>query len=331
MHAGTAGLGSWLVKVLEGKASEGLASADELRVLYASLGLSAASLSTACDEIRLCWDPAGSRLYVLDSFLASEDHSDVVCVVVVDVEDPGLYPFPMAIVGTSCRQLALAAATGFLDFNDIEHLKDKGHVSQYESAGTSHMNDAVLRVAILLDYVAYVPECLIGIVLGDCRLLHVLPEVQEGILQEIEFLEQIPFSVWSFLAAHDQSIVLRHTVIQGATASLGHMELNIFSVLVSMPWALANGPTEEAISWLKSLESPPSSPLARKAWLLLKAGYGEDRITEAISVMKECSFSAYFSEKMHGSTATVSKFHPEYGSEQLCNRAFVHTFMPKTP
>ena len=113
-------------------------------------------------------------------------------------------------------------------------------------------------------------------------------------------------------------------MLQGAMVTLGHMEVNIFTTLVAMPWSLANGSVEESISWLKSLDTPPPPGVARQAFLLLRAGFGENAIKEAITMLKECSFSAYFSEKMHASTANVAKYHPEYGPEQLCNRAFVH-------
>ena len=119
-------------------------------------------------------------------------------------------------------------------------------------------------------------------------------------------------------------IELRHKVVHGSLASLGHMEVNIFSVLVGTPWNLANGDIQETMAWLRSLDSPPAGVLARKAWSLLQAGIGERIILEGLTLLKECSFSPYFSEKMHGSTASVSKLHPEYGAETLCNRAFVH-------
>ena len=325
MHAATAGLGSWLQKTLEGRASPNLPAADELRSLYAALGLSASSLDSVCDEIRLTWSPSEQRLYVLDTFLGSEGCISKLSVLLLSMWKVQAFTLSRWLtVGTSCRQLALAAVSGFLDF--MGHLRTCEYVTQYESSGTLHLNHAVLRVAIVLGVIAYVPECLIGIVLGDCRLLHVYPEVQEGILQEIDYLERIPFQVWARLAGlcNDSGIGLRHAVVQGALTALGHMEVNIFSVLVALPWSLANGPVEEAMSWLKTLDSPPAAGVARQAFLLLRAGFGENAIAEAITMLKECSFAAYFSEKMHASTANVAKYHPEYGPEQLCNRAFVH-------
>ena len=183
------------------------------------------------------------------------------------------------------------------------------------------------EVALPLGLIAYVPECLIGIVLRDCRLLQVLPEVQEGILQEIEFLERIPLTVWTRLGVlcHDTAIALRHSVLQGAMGySWAHGGQHFYNIGGNAVGPLANGSVEESISWLKSLDTPPPPGVARQAFLLLRAGFGENAVKEAITMLKECSFSAYFSEKMHASTANVAKYHPEYAPEQLCNRAFVH-------
>ena len=183
MHAATAGLGSWLQKALEGRASSNLPSGEELRSLYAALGLSSSMLESVCEEMRLSWSPEDQRLYVLDGFLASDGCVSKLSVILLSIWKVQAFTLSRWLtVGTSCRQLALAAVTGFLDF--IAHLRTCEYVSQFESSGTLHLTHAVLRVALPLGLIAYVPECLIGIVLGDCRLLQVLPEVQEGILQE---------------------------------------------------------------------------------------------------------------------------------------------------
>ena len=186
MHAAASGLGSWLCKVVEGKDTAELPSSEELRSLYASLGLSASLLDTACEEMRLTWHQDGSRLLVLNSFLVSDGSIGRLSVLLLSVWKMQVFTFSRCLtVGTSCRQLALASVTGFLDF--MAHLRHREYVTQYESAGALHMNSGVLRVAVMLGYIAYAAESLIGLVLGDGRLLRVLPEVQESIMQELEF------------------------------------------------------------------------------------------------------------------------------------------------
>ena len=71
----------------------------------------------------------------------------------------------------------------------------------------------------------------------------------------------------------------------------------------------------------------PDEELTGKVWDLLRLGYNRQMIIDALTLMKESHWSTVLAEQMHGSLATMLKYHPEHFEGTLAARSTLHSMM----
>ena len=91
----------------------------------------------------------------------------------------------------------------------------------------------------------------------------------------------------------------------------------MLAVATSLPWSLCAGDIAQNLQDLLSQQECPSEPVSEKLYLLGQAGYNRHRLTEAVRLLGECSWTSAFTEKQHASTSRVRRHHPELGDNLM--------------
>eukprot|EP00971_Amphidinium_carterae_P342188 6481406-Amphidinium_carterae.4 len=151
------------------------------------------------------------------------------------------------------------------------------------------------------------------------------PEMREGVLEEVAYLEMLPDFACSALASLVPMSVdqLRHIILKGCYASFAYLESHVFSIVLRAPWKLWQAAVLRALA---EASACPEDPVSRKLWLWLQAGLFEEKVVQAVELLSQSSFSSFIAEKQHASAATLKRFHSEMGPATLSQRAFLHGF-----
>ena len=322
-------LGTWLVEKLQPWPEPLLPDAQEMLLLWTSLGVDSecAKILANC---RLLWQE--DRLLISQEALSQADWLEQVSVALL-----GVWRFQRftesrwCTVGSSCRALTSALLLGYM--NLLHYMREKGILGEYEWNGCRRIGDAERHFVVVVGMAAFLPETFLLHVLKDARVAKTQESLQELLFEELSFLDNLPTAVWSYLsqAVKGRPETLRSAVIQGALVSWAFLEWRVLAVATSLPWSLCAGDIAQNLEDLLSREECPSEPVAEKLYLLGQAGYNRHRLTEAVRLLGECSWTSAFTEKQHASTSRVRRHHPELGDNMLMARAFCHTFAQMLP
>ena len=116
---------------------------------------------------------------------------------------------------------------------------------------------------------------------------------------------------------------LKNIVIRSSLVAVGFLESRCLRVAESLPWSLTRD-IDAQIRWLQSLPKPPKEEVAQYCWRLLKAGFPEEKLNEALELLAEANWTSKGVEQAHGSLAAINKLHKAYMAWMLSTRAMVH-------
>eukprot|EP00974_Lingulodinium_polyedra_P055067 5296152-Lingulodinium_polyedra.AAC.1 len=145
-------------------------------------------------------------------------------------------------------------------------------------------------------------------------------------LEELEFLASIKPAVWQALgqACGCAPAILQSEVVIAGHISFAFMEKRSFSQAAKLPWALGMGDIEENLQELKN-GPEPQDVTSSKIWHLLQVGYNMQQLKQGVELLMDCPWGTSSAEQLHASATIFRKFHPEYGTETLMVRAFLHS------
>ena len=318
---------AWLDRVLTPLPLNELPSEEELTRLYSAVGVGSDLLDALSSEMHLIWRPADGKLLVLDTFLTQPTAVETLSNTLLGVwKFPAFCASRWITVGTSCRTLVQGLLTGYARL--FSYMISTGKLSEHDSQGGLRLTPEVTGACLIAGLTAYVAETFTSMAMTDPRLLRQLDALEEAVLDELRYLENLQPSVWIHLASLCQcrGWFLRHRVISGALASASHLQIRIFAELSSLPWMLLRqGSPEQVLQEIENLDQTSPDPVIQKLQHLNSIKYSRGSLLVAIELLQCVSFSSHFTERQHASTATLKRRH-DYSNASLCPRAFVHTF-----
>eukprot|EP00969_Alexandrium_andersonii_P121553 5373634-Alexandrium_andersonii.AAC.1 len=181
-------------------------------------------------------------------------------------------------------------------------------------------------------FCSYVPESCLSELAGDARVGLRLEELKQVVLEEVLYLATLDETVWALagqacqLAARE----LRSRVLSGAHTAVGFMTQQLFAPASEYPWCLGAGNVEGNLDELAQGPEPQEA-VASKIWRLLQLGYSKAMLVAGVRLLMQCSWSTATAEQLHASAALIKRHHPDYQSEALVVRAFVHSLRRLLP
>ena len=228
-------------------------------------------------------------------------------------------------IGTSCRALVATTLLGLPTL--VSMTRADPHVSDYHLRGFERLSPKVMEFAIAAAAASYPMENFILAMLHDDRLLSNLTVLEEDLAEEMHYLDTLPLGVWERLASIEQTISpygLQNSTLHAAHTSLAYLHEKTLRQTRLMPWSLCLGNVDFNLHELAVLVTPPEEQVARKIWHLLRSGYPQREIHEAVTLLKEVPWSTQGVERSHGSLASLHKYHPQYSLATLAARATLH-------
>ena len=230
-----------------------------------------------------------------------------------------------ASLGASCRALLATLLLGLSDIVAIT--REDPCVSEYHLGGFERLSDQVLQYAITTAAGSYPMENFILSLLNDDRLLKCLPELEEDIQEEMHYLQTLPEGVWMRLAGLSPELsapALQSTVLMAAQTSIAYLQDKTLSQARELKGSLTLGNIDFNLHQLAVLTVPPSESVASKIWHLMRAGYCQKQLHDAVRLFQEVPWSTQGVECSHGSLSSIHKYHPQYGLATLAGRAMLH-------
>eukprot|EP00971_Amphidinium_carterae_P350574 6491628-Amphidinium_carterae.1 len=313
-----AALEDWLLLTLCPVGEESLASDVELRALWCSLSVSADLLEPLLG-MKLLW--IDGRLHIREQFLQEEGWAEQLSHVLMSLWTiPAWTASRWLTVGSSARGFAAASLTGFEHM--FEHLRQSKKASEYDAHGYDRLDEQGRTLMMSTALVSYVSENFLAGVLADSRVALNADSMQQDVIDELLYLEQLPPYVWNTLAkvVPMEPTEYRHMVLKGAMASLGYLQDRVFNITNAYPWSLVRGDTEANLRALLSEETEPEEQVAARLWSCGRAGIPLQKLNDVIRLLAQASFSSFLVEKLHASAATVRKFHHDLGPGSLAQR-----------
>eukprot|EP00971_Amphidinium_carterae_P349162 6490875-Amphidinium_carterae.1 len=307
-------LAEWLGGVLKPVERGALPDASELAQLYGALGLHAVAVTTLSEEMGLYWDESASQMMVSSEYLAGADSIEQLTACLVELwHFPAFTTSRWATVGVSCRKVLAGVFTGYKHF--LERAKKGGFLSDYISSGLDKCDAGILRFAAVAGLVSYVPDSMLNSLLLDSRLLRKASELEEELYEEFDYIEGLEVVFWERFAGTlgCKPVLLRNDVLAGCFAALSYLHQRVFTTIAERPFALCVGDVSQNLDALLDEPVCPQESISSKIWCLHQAGYGRDRLEDGLLLLQSISFSSHFTERQHGSTACVHRFHPAYG------------------
>ena len=322
-------LGTWLVEKLQPWPGPLLPDANAMELLWTSLGVDADNAKVLAN-FRLLWQE--DRLLICQEAQSQTDWLEQVsCALLGAWRFQRFTESRWCTVGSSCRALATGFLLGYMSL--LQYTHEKGILGEYEWNGCRRIGASERHFVVVVGMAAFLPETFLLHVLKDSRVAKTQEALHEVLFEELSFLDNLPAAVWDYLsqAASARPETLRSAVIQGALVSWAFLEWRVLAVATSLPWSLCAGDIAQNLQDLLSQQECPSEPVSEKLYLLGQAGYNRHRLTEAVRLLGECSWTSAFTEKQHASTSRVRRHHPELGDNMLMARAFCHTFAQMLP
>eukprot|EP00971_Amphidinium_carterae_P352665 6492695-Amphidinium_carterae.3 len=319
-------IADWLAIVLVAAPPKQKNATRALEEFYTSLGMDGDVVSQLAHDMELEWQPSTGHMEVSSAFVERQGSiGELTCLLL------GLWRFPTFVssrwmtIGCSCRVLWQGYATGYSSF--FKYMRRYGVVTQYDGSAGDNMDDDISVLSLLLGLVASVPESVMTMLVSDNRLLMHLDAVRDTVAVELEFILAISDSVWmrfgSFCNARGH--ILRHQVVRASLVAIAYMSRKIFEVAEGLPWDLALGDLETNLSELVSLPTPPEEVVSQKIWTLAAAGIPKARLLQCLRLLQCVSWTSHVTERLHASASVIRKRHPDYTSDTLRARAFLHS------
>ena len=217
-------------------------------------------------------------------------------------------------IGASCRALIVSVVAGLEAV--VAKCTSDPDTSNYYLNGFLRFKAPVRRYAAVAALAAYPADSLQIELLADDRVVRRLPELQDCIQQELEFLESLGPLVWERLnrVVGDQPPryphELRSETLQCAYTAYGFVDRRIFQVANSLPWSLALGDIAANLEALHQLDYKGTDSATLQIKELLTLQFNRQALGLAVELLKDVPWTSVTVEQGHGSMAVIHKLHP---------------------
>eukprot|EP00971_Amphidinium_carterae_P158675 3145605-Amphidinium_carterae.1 len=273
--------------------SQSLAETAILSEAYALLGMDADMVTVVCESMQLRFCPNANTLLLHDAYMSQSGWSESVTAVLLDIwRLPSFCASRWTTVGTGCRRLCLAIATGL--HHCLKTLHEQSHLSHYSFHGFERYSTRVGMFSVVAGVSAYLPDSLLKAVLHEPALCKIFHECEADLEEEFLYLQQISGSAWDLIARHFASDgdSLRHLCLSSTHTTWAYIEWKVLSVAASLPWSLCLGDLEANLSDLCGLADPPSELISHRIWQLSKLGVQRSVLLHGLRALASSSWTS---------------------------------------
>ena len=229
--------------------------------------------------------------------------------------------------GDTCKSMVLALLTGIESL--VRMVRRNPKTSDYYIHGFGRLSEEMKTFMALTAMCSYVSDSFLVAMLEDDRVPVRLAALEEGLMEELEYVANLPMGVYSVVAeACGCSMgTLRSECIAAATISAGFITYKVLRVAHELPWSLCVGDVAKNLDELASGPEPRDATSA-KLYRLVKLGHNRLQLVKGVQLMGSLSWSTTATEQGHGSTSALHKLHKQYGASTLTARAMVLMMRP---
>ena len=326
------GISSWLSRV-EFVATDHAPEYSHEDMLWATVSVDVSS-AAVFSKYKLRWN--GQRLQMLEPA-----HDDDVWLREVSsalLEVWRHVPFTASrwcTLGESARCYIIGALTGFESL--CQWLLREGKLGEFDRNGLSKLTSTqrLQEFLVVTGLTGFLPEGMLASLLEDPRLAMQQDKLWHDVCEEHMQLQALPMEVWSLLQPACPKLCpkqLQHVVLHSSLRSLAFLQYRIFRVASSLPWSLCQLQPSDAIDKLRVLPwNHVDDPVTGKLKAHLEIGECAAKVTGALRLLCECSWTSHQSERQHASGAQIRKHHAEIGLETTVLRAFTHGLRQQLP
>lgn len=309
-------------------------SLEEMRAhseVFAALGVEPDVLELITERYQLCFE--NGQLLVNAAQMSNPALVSEICAVYHALWH--FVPFTESrwmTVGVSSRTIVTCEILGMK--NLVTFIKGRPNVSKFYINGYARAVGDTLSLMVEASIVSRVSDAVLHVLCEDSRVLRQLDELWETASEELVWITQLSDGVWKALAAVSNVDweFLRSECTHAATVSYHFFWRRVLLPASQRPFSLATGDIRENLRDLASEDESPPEGVTAQLWRLLRGGFPESQLVQAVEQWKDIPWTTTIVEQMHGSLAVLRRAHPEYGGATLASRAFVmqlRKFLPK--
>ena len=227
-------------------------------------------------------------------------------------------------LGSSCRGLVASLAVGLEGLVSLTRADPRA--TDFHLHGFTHLTNQCRVLAVVCALASYPAETGLQEILSDDRLASFQESFWKGMLEELQWLQELPSSVWSILVCTlglpQDAVSLRSLCVTASMTSLGYVHAELMQVLHSDPWRWCSGSLDKNLQELRAQGSSLPHPFTKQLGEYLDMGGSRETVLALLALMRECSFSTMGVEQQHGSYATMKRLLAARGYLHSCRALF---------
>ena len=191
-------------------------------------------------------------------------------------------------VGAACRQLVAALSVGLAKIVEMgrdQHLSSEHYVSSWDK-----LSDDVTWYASVAAMAVYVPEAVLLEFVEDDRIIKTVDKVEQTILDELAFVQNLSDDFWSRLVYVNHSLLqrneLRSAILTAASAAACFITRRMLFEVRGLPYSLCHGDTTAKVTELVARHDPPQESVSNKIWELGRIGFPLNVITRSAKYLR---------------------------------------------
>lgn len=232
-------------------------------------------------------------------------------------------------IGATSRSVCLGVAVGLDGL--VADVRADVKASDYHMHQYERLSPELRRFAMVATVASLVPDALLQELLQDDRLCRRCLELQEVVTSEMEYIASLGQTTWErlygLMPSTKSAIALRSDVLLASATAASYMNRHIFDGLRHYPWTLAQGDILHNLHTL-SAGPRPTEVVAGKIYDLLKLGFNEQRLMEAVSLFRDCQCTSAQVEQLHGQVAAQHRAHSMLQPLALSGRSLLRSLVP---
>lgn len=275
-------------------------------------------------ELGLCW--RDGRLQAFRSAAEGKDFMGRVTACILSVfRFKRFTDSRWCSMGDSCRTLLAAFALGLPAL--VQLIRSDSRTSDYYISGFGGFDEGASKYAVVASLVSHVCDGFLLALLDDDRVARRREELEDLLLDELQWLSGLSEETWRLLAQllpgtvpfHD----LRSWCVRSASIVEAFIKHKVLRGVAGYPWRLAEG---DVAANLRALATDPGCfhGVTQKVKELIRVGYPFHRIVAGVQLLAEVQWTSTSVEQGHGSAATLHRLHKQYGANMLCQRSMLH-------
>jgi hypothetical protein len=197
-----------------------------------------------------------------------------------------------ATVGTSCRNLVRSLCIGLEEIVSLARANPQ--VSDFYLHGFARCKPTVKRYACVAAVASYSLEGFLIDVLSDDRVAKRLPEIENNMVEELQYIEGLGDDFWRRLApivTQFSAADLKSSAIHCGNTAIAFVKRKVIAVAAGLPWSLARGDISANLDALCVSKEDIRDPTARKIQALLRVGYNRVALADAVALLNEVPWS----------------------------------------